>query len=137
MFKRVSIFKKPIPDRSYFLFGPRQTGKTTFLKTEFPEAWFIDLLDARTFRDFSTYPELLRERLDPQQRLIVIDEIQRLPGLLNEVHSLMERNKDLRFILTGSSARSLRSRGVNLLGGRAHVAAGSRSSIRKRDLRTS
>lgn len=65
MFKRVSIFKKPIPDRSYFLFGPRQTGKTTFLKTEFPEAWFIDLLDARTFRDFSTYPELLRERLDP------------------------------------------------------------------------
>lgn len=122
MFKRISIFKKPLPDRSYFLFGPRQTGKTTFLKTEFPNAWFVDLLEARTFRDFSTNPELLRERLDPQQSLVIIDEIQRLPELLNEVHSLMERNKDLRFILTGSSARSLRSRGVNLLGGRARVA---------------
>ena len=123
MYKRISIFKKPKPDRSSFLFGPRQTGKTTFLLSEFPDAEYINLLDSTIFRDFSARPELLRQRHNPQRALIIIDEIQRLPELLHEVHLMIERDKELRFILTGSSARSLRRGGVNLLGGRVHNAS--------------
>ena len=122
-FRRLSIFKKPIPDRSYFLFGPRQTGKTTFLNAEFPEAEHINLLDSLVYRELSKRPELLRQRHNEQRKLIVIDEVQRLPEILNEVHLMIERDKSLRFILTGSSARGLRRGGVNLLGGRVHMAS--------------
>lgn len=105
--------------RSLFLFGPRQTGKTTYLHERYPDARFVDLLDARTFRDLSARPELLRLSLTPNVKLIVIDEIQKLPMLLDEVHLLIERNKSLRFILTGSSARKLHRKSTNLLAGRA------------------
>ena len=123
MYKRLSIFKKPKPDRSYFLFGPRQTGKTTFLLSEFPDAEYINLLDASIYRDLSLRPELMRHRHDHRKSLIIVDEIQRLPELLNEIHLMIESDKQLRFILTGSSARSLRRGGVNLLGGRVHNAS--------------
>ncbi len=83
-----------------FLFGPRQTGKSTLLQTLFPQAKFYDLLEADTFRELSAAPELIRQRLRPQDELVIIDEIQKLPPLLDEVHLLIERNKDLRFILT-------------------------------------
>ncbi len=102
-----------------FLFGPRQTGKSTLLQTLFPQAKFYDLLEADTFRELSAAPELIRQRLRPQDELVIIDEIQKLLPLLDEVHLLIERNKDLRFILTGSSARKLKRGGANLLAGRA------------------
>ena len=105
--------------RSLFLFGPRQTGKTTYLHDRYPNARVVDLLDARTFRELSARPELLRLSLTPKEKLIIIDEIQKLPALLDEVHLLIEREKSLRFILTGSSVRKLRQKSTNLLAGRA------------------
>jgi predicted AAA+ superfamily ATPase len=122
MLSRYPILKKPLPEKSYFLFGPRQSGKTTYLRSQFPDAWFVDLLDSVIYREFSARPELLRERLEPHRKLIIIDEIQRLPELLSEVHLMIQRDASLRFILTGSSARSLRQGGLNLLGGRARIA---------------
>lgn len=107
--------------QSFFLFGPRGTGKTTWLRAKFPEALFIDLLESDTFRRYSAKPERLRELIDgnPGKKIIVIDEIQKIPDLLSEVHSLIERKKGLRFILTGSSSRKLKRSGTDLLAGRA------------------
>lgn len=122
MFSRIIDFSTILPHSSTFLFGPRQTGKSTLLKTLFPYAKFYDLLEANTFRELSAAPELLRQRLRPEEALVIIDEIQKLPSLLDEVHLLIERNKALRFILTGSSARKLKRGGANLLAGRALTA---------------
>ncbi len=122
MISRVLSLEQPLKHRSVFLFGPRQTGKSTFLRTTYPQARFYDLLESDTYRDLSNRPELLRLGRKPGEDLIVIDEIQRIPALLNEVHTMIERNPEVRFIMTGSSARSLRKGGVNLLGGRAHEA---------------
>lgn len=108
-----------LANKSLFLLGPRQTGKSTLLAQTHPEARFFNLLQADVFRDLSARPEFLRESLRPADRLIVIDEIQKLPHLLDEVQLLLDRDKNLRFILTGSSARKLRRGGVNLLAGRA------------------
>ncbi len=108
--------------RSFFLLGPRQTGKSTLLRTSFPDALFLDLLDAQTFRSLAASPALIGERaraLKGRRRIVIVDEIQKMPELLDEIHRLMELEKSLRFILTGSSARKLRTRGRNLLGGRA------------------
>ena len=108
-----------LKERAFFLLGPRQTGKSTLLKTVFPNCHNIDLLEADTFRELSAFPESMRQRLTPADRLIIIDEIQKLPSLLDEVQLLIDRNRDLRFILTGSSARRLKRGSANLLGGRA------------------
>lgn len=108
--------------RSVFLFGPRQTGKTTYLHERFPDARYFDLLEADTFRELSARPELLRTTLKKDDRIIVIDEIQKLPALLDEVHLLIERDRQRRFVLTGSSGRKLRRSPANLLAGRALVA---------------
>jgi uncharacterized protein len=105
--------------RSLILLGPRQTGKSTLLRTELPGAVFYDLLEADTFRELSANPERIRQRLRPSDTMVVIDEVQKLPAILDEVHALIERNKALRFVLTGSSARKLRRTNVNLLAGRA------------------
>lgn len=105
--------------RSLFLLGPRQTGKTTYLRARFPEAHYVDLLDARTYRELTARPERLRESLNPHEKLVIVDEIQKLPELLDEVHLMIEQRKELRFILTGSSARKLKRGGANLLAGRA------------------
>jgi predicted AAA+ superfamily ATPase len=107
--------------RSLFLLGPRQTGKSTLLRMTFPSARFVDLLEADTFRQLSAYPESLRQSLTGQEPLLVIDEIQKLPSLLDEVQAIIDRNKRLRVVLTGSSARKLRRGGANLLAGRAWV----------------
>lgn len=105
---------------SVFLLGARQTGKTTLLLNLFPNARLYDLLEADTFTRLQRNPELLRQELllAEDGELVIIDEIQLLPELLNEVHWLITR-KSLRFILSGSSARKLKRRGVNTLGGRA------------------
>ena len=110
-----------VPRGSFFLFGPRGTGKTTWLRAQFPNALVVDLLRAEEFRRFAARPERLRElvRAVPPGGDIVVDEIQRVPELLNVVHELMESGKRWRFVLTGSSARTLRRGGVNLLAGRA------------------
>ncbi len=118
-YQRILDLGTLLKHRSLFLFGPRQTGKTTYLHDRYPNARFVDLLDARTFRELSARPELLRLSLKPDETLIVIDEIQKLPALLDEVHLLIERHKSLRFILTGSSARKLYQKSTNLLAGRA------------------
>lgn len=104
---------------SLFLFGPRGTGKTSWIKTRLKNALYLDLLDFNLYAMLSSNPSRL-ENLIPNNfsDWVVIDEVQRIPELLNEVHRLIE-NKKIRFLLTGSSARSLRRTGVNLLAGRA------------------
>ncbi len=107
--------------KSFFLFGPRATGKSYLIRTQLEGARVFNLLDSGTLRDLSKRPELIGERMLPGDTLVVIDEIQRLPDLLNEAHRLIEE-RGTRFLLTGSSAKKLRSSGVNLLAGRAREA---------------
>jgi predicted AAA+ superfamily ATPase len=116
--RRILDLHPIIQAKSCFLFGPRQTGKTSLLGAQFPQATVIDLLDEELFIRLQTRPTELAQIL-PKSGVVVIDEIQRIPQLLNEVHRQIEQNRALRFVLTGSSARKLRRRGVNLLGGRA------------------
>ncbi len=105
----------------YFLLGPRGTGKTLWCRHQYPAALRIDLLNPAVLRQYSAQPEYLKEVLaaNADKKYIVIDEIQKLPMLLEMVHLLIERKSGQQFILTGSSARKLRRQGVNLLGGRA------------------
>lgn len=109
-----------VPNRSFFLFGPRGVGKTTWLKEAMPSACFFDLLDSTLYLELSQNPGHLEAMAGNLQEnsWIVIDEIQKIPHLLDEVHRLMETRR-WRFALCGSSARKLRRGGVNLLGGRA------------------
>src|SRR3989338_11110755 len=116
--ERLPDLKEWLGKKSHFLFGPRQTGKTFLVRHVLPEARVYDLLDSSVYLALSQRPGRLAEELSPRERLVVIDEVQRLPELLHEVHRLIE-TRGIRFLLTGSSARRLRRGGVNLLGGRA------------------
>ena len=109
--------------QSAFLWGPRKTGKSTYLRSVFPESLTFDLLQTDLMLEFAKRPALLRERLlaTSAERLlspVILDEVQKVPQLLDEVHWLIE-NRGMSFILCGSSARKLKRGGVNLLGGRA------------------
>lgn len=107
---------------SLFLFGPRQVGKTYLIKNTLTSDLFIDLLKHQDFLRYTKDVSLLSQEvnaLKQKETIIVIDEIQRCPELLNEIHYLIEKEKGIKFILTGSSARKLRRTGINLLGGRA------------------
>ncbi|MFA6003713.1 MAG: DUF4143 domain-containing protein [Elusimicrobiota bacterium] len=110
------------PRDSFFLFGPRGTGKSTLLKTKFPDALIVDLLDPDSYRTYLSRPEQLRILVEgnPGISRLVIDEIQKVPALLDVVHQLIEdkSRRSLQFILTGSSSRKLRRAGVDLLAGR-------------------
>jgi predicted AAA+ superfamily ATPase len=108
------------PKQSFFLMGPRGSGKSTWLRSTYGDAHVIDLLSEETYQNLLAYPALFADQLRAVKSgsWVVIDEIQRLPQLLNEVHRLIEE-KRLRFVLCGSSARKLRRAGVNLLAGRA------------------
>lgn len=106
--------------KSYFLFGPRQTGKSFLLRHVLKGVKVYNLLDTQTFLSLSQNPGRLAQELTLTDQVVVIDEIQRLPELLNEVHLLIEE-RHIRFLLTGSSARKLRRGGINLLGGRART----------------
>lgn len=110
---------RPPQKKSFFLFGPRGTGKTTWLKTNFKDAIYLDLLESELFNDFLAQPERL-EQFIPKgfKGWVILDEVQRVPALLYEVHRLIE-SQGFKFILTGSSARKLRQKEVNLLAGRA------------------
>lgn len=106
-------------DNSIFLFGPRGTGKTSWIKAHLKDALYLDLLDYTTYSSLAANPGRLESLIPPHyNNWVVIDEVQRVPELLNEVHRLIELKK-LKFLLTGSSARTLRRSGVNLLAGRA------------------
>lgn len=107
-------------DEAMFLFGGRQVGKSTLLKERFPKAVYFDLLNSELRNRFRQHPEVFRESLlrYPPETLVIVDEIQKVPDLLDEVHWLMV-NKGLFFILSGSSARKLKKGGANNLGGRA------------------
>ncbi|MBI5412669.1 ATP-binding protein [Candidatus Peregrinibacteria bacterium] len=116
MYKR--IIQPPL-HKSFFLFGPRGTGKTTWLKTNFPKAIYLDLLEAGLFNDLLARPERLENFIAPDFKdWVILDEVQRIPALLNEIHRLIESRK-IKFILTGSSARKLKKQEMNLLAGRA------------------
>ena len=120
MIERICHIDKELED-SIFLFGARQTGKSTFLRQKFPDSIYIDLLDTTIKGRFSRRPSLLYEMLSNKEvgTLVIIDEIPEVPELLNEVHRLMSE-KGLVFILCGSSARKLKRKGYNTLGGRAY-----------------
>lgn len=121
--------KLDLPEgQSAFLWGARKTGKSTFLKQHYPNSLFIDFLDSETLHKFTEKPYLLREIVEsfPEEKLkvpIIIDEVQKVPQILNDVHSLIENRienrKPISFILCGSSVRQMRRHGVNFLGGRA------------------
>jgi predicted AAA+ superfamily ATPase len=111
---------KLLEKKSYFLLGPRQTGKSFLIGQSLKGARVYDLLDNSMYLALSHRPQRLAEEITPKDRVVVIDEIQRLPALLNEVHRLIEQ-RGIHFLLTGSSARKLRHGGVNLLGGRART----------------
>ena len=106
--------------KGLFLFGPRQTGKSYWLRKMFPKSVYYDLLQSDLFFSLSRSPHLLREEIlaSKPTKPVIIDEIQKIPAILDEVHYLMEKHH-IRFILTGSSARKLKRGGANLLGGRA------------------
>jgi predicted AAA+ superfamily ATPase len=111
------------PKQSFFLFGPRGTGKSTWVHHHIPNGFVIDLLAPDLYRIYSGRPERLRDVLVAQRSVdtIVIDEIQKAPQLLDVVHHLMEEHRSWQFILTGSSARKLKRTGVDLLAGRALI----------------
>jgi predicted AAA+ superfamily ATPase len=104
---------------SFFIFGARGVGKSMWVKANFLDAIYIDLLSAQTFNELQANPSRLEQMLRGQKtQWVIIDEIQKIPALLDEVHKLIEEKK-IKFILTGSSARKLKKSGVNLLAGRA------------------
>ncbi|MBK8871901.1 MAG: ATP-binding protein [Elusimicrobia bacterium] len=109
------------PKQSFFLFGPRGTGKTMWTKKVFPKAQRVNLLAMETLRSLSARPERLKDFVMPLApgTTVVIDEVQKVPDLLSVVHDLMEEKRGWQFILTGSSARKLKREGVDLLAGRA------------------
>jgi uncharacterized protein len=118
MFRR--SIKSP-KSNSFFLFGPRGTGKSTWTKQSFPEALYLDLLKESVFTELLTNPSRLEAMLSAKPSgWVILDEVQKLPSILNEVHRLIEDKKQ-KFILTGSSARKLKRGGANLLAGRARV----------------
>jgi len=120
---------KPSKSRSFFLFGPRQTGKSTYVRNLLrPQDIYINLLPQRTYLAYSRNPGIFRQEILSHQKrhgndfICVVDEIQKIPGLLDEIHDLIE-SEGILFILTGSSARKLRHGAANLLAGRANTYA--------------
>lgn len=117
---RILDLPKLLSAKSYFLFGPRQTGKTFMIRRQFPKAKYYNLHETDTFLKFNQAPHRLRQELTGKDKLVIMDEIQKLPLLLDEIQVMID-SRQVRFLLTGSSARSLKRKGLNLLGGRART----------------
>lgn len=117
---RALDIEEALRKKSCFLFGPRQTGKTWLIRHALKKYRTYNLLDNETYLKLNRNPERLRQECTPQDKIIILDEIQKLPSLLDEVHFMIEEH-GIHFLLTGSSARKLRHGGVNLLGGRARI----------------
>ncbi len=109
------------PERSFFLFGPRGTGKSTWMKKSYPDALYIDLLTPAVLQSYLAKPSRLVELIEdyPEKKVVIIDEVQKAPTLLSIVHQQIEKKQGIQFILTGSSARKLKRNSADLLGGRA------------------
>src|SRR3989338_5228839 len=120
MYKRILNLKKALEKKSHFLLGPRATGKSWLIKNQLQDVQVFDLLNSATFDRLLKRPDSLAEEIN--NKFVVIDEIQKLPRLLDEVHRLIEEKK-IHFLLTGSSARKLKHGGANLLAGRARSLA--------------
>ncbi len=115
----IQRFLKPAA-QSFFLFGPRGTGKSVWARHTFRDALVLDFLDPEIFRSYSAYPERLREAvLAAGKKDILIDEIQKVPQVLSVIHALIEEKRGLRFIMTGSSSRKIKKTGADLMAGRA------------------
>ena len=121
MYKRIPDLNKLMENKSHFLFGARASGKTTLIKSSLKNAQIIDLLHVQTHASLVRNPSVLEEMITDFGKIVVIDEVQKLPVILDEVQRLIS-NKKIRFLLTGSSARKLKHGGSNLLAGRARVA---------------
>jgi predicted AAA+ superfamily ATPase len=117
---RILDLPKLLSTKSYFLFGPRQTGKTFMIRCQFPKAKYYNLHETDTFLKFNQAPHRLRQELTGKDKLVIMDEIQKLPLLLDEIQVMID-DRQARFLLTGSSARALKRKGLNLLGGRART----------------
>jgi predicted AAA+ superfamily ATPase len=115
---RIINLSEILQKKSTFLFGPRQTGKTELIKQQFKKFKNYNLLDRGLYLKLNKDPTLIRKELSTEDKIIIIDEIQKIPELLDEVHLMIEEF-GINFLLTGSSARALKAKGVNLLGGRA------------------
>ena len=124
-YQRILNLPNLLKKKSFFLFGPRSTGKTSLIKAQFPsDVPVIDLLDNNLYIRLIENPMMLESLVvadNPNTTCAIIDEVQRIPDILNEVHRLIEK-KNFSFLLTGSSARKLRRNQANLLGGRARQA---------------
>ncbi|MEI6646690.1 MAG: AAA family ATPase [bacterium] len=109
------------PKKSFFLFGPRGTGKTTWLQETYPDAYMLDLLKYDKHVELLAHPERLRDIVEGNldRQVFIIDEVQKNPALLDMVHLLIEKHPKIAFVLTGSSSRKLKRTGVDLLSGRA------------------
>ncbi len=118
--KRLTPIEAELRKKSVLLIGPRRTGKSAFIRNQLRVDRVYDLLKADVFQALSARPSLIRESLQPKDKLIVIDEVQRLPNVLDEIHSMIEERK-IRFLLTGSSARKLRRTHTSLMAGRVRV----------------
>jgi predicted AAA+ superfamily ATPase len=121
MFVRRLNLRALLEKKSFFLFGPRAVGKTTLIEQSLPEAQIIDLLNLKTYATLVRNPSALGEMISDPSKLVVIDEVQKLPELLDEVQRLIHKHR-ITFLLTGSSARKLKHGAANLLGGRAREA---------------
>lgn len=117
-FKRLLDLRKLLTKKSFFLFGPRSTGKSTLVEQQLPDAKVYDLLDDDVYQKLLRWPKAVDEEIEDQNRIIVIDEVQKLPKILDEAHRIIKK-RNCTFLLTGSSARKLRKGSANLLGGRA------------------
>lgn len=118
MYRRIFDIENVLQSKSILLLGPRQTGKSTLVNSIFPKAFNVNLAESDTFRSYLERPELLRQRLPDNCKYLIIDEAQLLPELFNEAQVIIDRNKSIRVVLTGSSARKLKRGDVNLLPGR-------------------
>jgi predicted AAA+ superfamily ATPase len=118
IYTRFLPIEKLSKEKSLLLLGPRQTGKTSLLRKIFPDSMYINLAEADTYREITSRPELIRQRVFPDTKMLIIDEAQKIPEVFDEAQVLIDTRPDLRIILTGSSARKLRREGVNLLPGR-------------------
>lgn len=117
--QRITSIKNILKKKSVLLLGPRRTGKSFYIRNQLGPHKYYNLLHADTYRRLTVRPSLIRETLLKSDRLVVIDEIQNIPELMNEVHAMIEENSQVHFLLTGSSARKLKREHTSLMAGRA------------------
>lgn len=117
--KRQIPIERHLSEKSIILLGPRRTGKSSLIEKEVKPDSLVNLLDSSTFQKLSFNPSLIKDFISPKDTIIAVDKVQKLPSLMDEIHSLIEKNKKLRFVLTGSSVRNIKKTHTSLMAGRA------------------